>query len=259
MDIQLLASSTKPDIFTTIFQHVRLFSEHVSIVFSPTGIYCQVIDSSRISILELNLPAGWFDVYSFTSAGDIVLGLNSAILFKILNAREKQQRIQLVYENDDSLAIHFTSEDKSVFDKHFQCPLVDIENETMVIPDIDYSAEFSLPSATFSVLINQLKTFGDSLEIQCTEEHIQMTAKSPESGTMSVEVNIDDLSEFAINEGEELNLSFSLLQLHHICMFNKISKEMSVRLCPDYPLSIVYPITTDAHLKIYLAPKISDD
>jgi len=261
MDIQIRSSSVKPDIFTNIFQHIRLFSEHVSIMFSKKGIYFQIIDASRISILELTIPAEWFDTYSFTHTGDIVLGLNTAILFKILNAREKQQHIQFVYnDGNEDLAIHFTSEDKTVFDKHFQCPLVDIESEVMAIPEIDYAAEFSLPSSTFSILINQLKTFGDSLEIKCTEENIHMTAKSAESGTMSVEVKIDDLNSFAINEGEELNLSFSLLQLHHICMFNKIAKEMTINLCPEYPLLVIYPITeADAHLKIYLAPKISDD
>jgi hypothetical protein len=130
----------------------------------------------------------------------------------------------------------------------------------MSIPDIDYSAEFTLLAPIFATLINQLKTFGDTLDIECTEQHIQLTAKSPESGTMSVEVPIDDLNAFAINEGEELKLSFSLPQLHHMCMFHKVAKDISIRLSPEYPLSIIYPITEEtAHLRLYLAPKITQD
>jgi hypothetical protein len=54
-------------------------------------------------------------------------------------------------------------------------------------------------------------------------------------------------------------MSFSLPQLHHISMFNKISKDIQVRLCDNYPLSIIYPISgEDTHLKVYLAPKIND-
>lgn len=261
MDLQLFPVNQKPDIFTAIFQHVRNFTEHISLICSPTGIFFQTMDNSRVSIVELTLPNTWFDTYTFTYKGDMVIGLNTNILFKILNAREKQQKIQIISNNDDTLEIHFTSEDKSVFDKHFCCPLVDLESERMTIPNnIEYVAEFTIPSANFSTIINQLKSFGDTLDIECTEEQIQLVAKSTESGTMSVEVPIDDLNSFAINEGEQLKLSFSLVCLHNICLFHKTAKEMTLRLVPDYPLSVVFPITEeDAHLKVYLAPKISDE
>lgn len=258
MDIQITGS--KAEIFTCIFQHIRAFTDNVSLIFRSGGLYFQTMDSARVSIVELTLPSGWFDVYSFSHKGDIVLGLNTAILFKILNVREKQQRIQMVYESEDLFDIHFESEDKTVFDKHFRCPLVDLDSEIMVIPDTEYTAEFTLPSTTFSTLIQQLKTFGDTLDIECTEDKIQMVAKSSETGEMSVDVPIDDLNSFAINEGEELRMSFSLACLHNICAFSKTVKEVSLRLCNDYPLSIIYPITEeDAHLNVYLAPKISVD
>lgn len=259
MDIQF--SGAKAEIFGCIFQHIRAFTDSVSLMFKPEGLYFQTMDSARVSIVELTLPKGWFDVYSFRHKGDIVLGLNTAILFKILNVREKQQKIQMVYDGaDDSFAIHFTSEDKAVFDKHFLCPLIDLDAETMVIPETEYTAEFTLPSITFSTLIQQLKTFGDTLDIECTEEKIQLAAKSSESGAMSVDVPIDDLNSFAINEGEQLRMSFSLTCLHNICAFSKTAKEISVRMCSDYPLSVIYPITEeDAYLKVYLAPKITDD
>jgi proliferating cell nuclear antigen len=258
MDIQI--GGSKADIFTSIFQHIRPFTENVSLIFRPVGLYLQTMDSARVSIVELTLPGGWFDVYSFSHKGDIVLGLNTAIFFKILNVREKQQRIQLVYRTEDSFEIHFTGEDKTIFDKHFRCPLVDLDSETMVIPETEYTAEFTLPSATFLTLIQQLKTFGDSLDIECTETTIQLAAKSAEMGAMSVDVPIDDLNSFAINEGEEVRMSFSLACLHNICAFSKTAKEISLRMCNDYPLSVVYPITEeDAHLKVYLAPKITDN
>jgi proliferating cell nuclear antigen len=258
MDIQITGS--KAEIFTCIFQHIRAFTDNVSLIFRSGGLYFQTMDSAQVSIVELTLPSGWFDVYSFSHKGDIVLGLNTAILFKILNVREKQQRIQMVYESEDLFDIHFESEDKTVFDKHFRCPLVDLDSEIMVIPDTEYTAEFTLPSTTFSTLIQQLKTFGDTLDIECTEDKIQMVAKSSETGEMSVDVPIDDLNSFAINEGEELRMSFSLACLHNICAFSKTVKEVSLRLCNDYPLSIIYPITEeDAHLNVYLAPKISVD
>ena len=260
MEFQLSPTSFKTEIFTSIFQNVRLFTEHISLIFRKTGVYVQTMDSARVSIIEVNLQSEWFDNYIFNNTGDIVLGISCNILFKILNAREKNQKIQMVYESNDILQIHFTSDDKTVFDKHFHCPLLDLESETMNIPDIEYAAEFTLSSSVFSTLINQLKNFGDSLDIHCSESRIELTATSIETGTMSVEVPIDDLNSFAINEGEELKMSFSLMSLQHICSFNKVTKEIMIRLCDNYPISIVFPITEEGtYLRVYLAPKISDD
>jgi proliferating cell nuclear antigen len=259
MNIQITTSHNK-EIFTNLFQHIRNLTEHISLSFSKTGLYFQTMDSSRISIIEVNLPNTWFDEYTFTHSGDIVMGISSAILFKILNAKEKNQNIHIEYDTTDSLSIHFTGEDKTVFDKHFQCPLMDIDCETMQIPTTDYVAEFSLPSAIFSTLIHQLKSFGDSLDIDCSEEKIRLAANSPESGQMSVEVNIDDLSAFSINEGERLELSFSLAQLNYIALFQKISKEVVIGLCDQYPISIIYSLSDDgAKLHALIAPKIKED
>jgi len=254
----LIANPVKADIFTSIFQNIKTFTDHISILCKETGIYIQTMDSARVSIVELSLPAAWFDTYKHTV--DVSIGISSSILYKILNARTVPQTIQIVYENDekDTLSVHFTSEDKKTFDKHFEVPLIDLEVEYMTIPPIEYVAEFTVPSGVFSGLINQLKMFGDSMDITCSEEKIVLFSNSPDSGKMSVEMDIDDLTSFSINEGEELNLSFSLNFLHNICSFNKLAKEMEIKLANDYPLAIVYDLNGEGFMKFYLAPKIDD-
>ena len=257
MEIKI-TNPVRAELFTSIFQNIKIFTEHVSILCKSTGIYLQTMDSSRVSIIELSLPSTWFDGYAYTV--DISIGISSNILYKILNAREKSQNIQIVYENgaDDTLSIHFTSEEKNNFDKHFEVPLIDLEVEYMAIPPIEYVAEFTIPSTTFSGLINQLKMFGESMDISCCEEKIVLFSNSLDSGKMSVEMNIDDLTSFAINEGEELNMSFSLNYLHNICSFNKLSKEMEIKLCNNFPLSIIYDLSDEGFMKFYLAPKINE-
>jgi len=253
-----ITNPVKSDTFTSIFQNMKTFTDHISILCKASGIYIQTMDNARVSIVELSLPASWFDKYTHTV--DVSIGISSNILYKILNTRMVSQIIQIVYENEDkdTLSVHFTSEDKNTFDKHFEVPLIDLEVEYMIIPPIDYVAEFTVPSGVFSGLINQLKMFGDSMDITCSEEKIVLFSNSPDSGKMSVEMNIDDLTSFSINEGEQLNLSFSLNFLHNICSFNKLSKEMEIKLANDYPLAIVYDLGMEGFMKFYLAPKIDD-
>ena len=289
MKIQINQKS-KADTFTALFQHIKSFTEHINIMFQEDKLFIQALDNSRVSIFEIHIPAAWFDVYTL-SAG-VTLGLHSVLLYKILSTRDAGQCIHIEYMNDsdgdgdgngeqnsDRLYFHFTSEPVHVaarieennnvivagFAKHFDMPLIDIESEIMHIPLIEYQAEFSMLSATFSSLIQQLQLFGDTVQFECSEEKVQLCSTSSESGKMSVEIPIDDLSEFSINEGETMDLSFGLMHLRMISQYSKIAKEVDVKLSSTYPICIryVFDIGADeassARIMFYLAPKMTND
>lgn len=260
MDISI-QNLAKAETFSSIFQNIKTFTDSTNIMFEKDGIFVQTMDTSRISILEIRIPNTWFDSYIHTATSDISIGVNTSILYKILNTRDKSQRVKIVYDEgaNDTLSVYFESDGKNVFDKSFEVPLMDLESEIMAIPDIEYQAEFSLPSSHFQNLVSQLKMFGDTMEIQCSEEKIALVSHSQDSGKMSVEIEIDDLTSFAIDEGEDLNLSFSLNYLYNICLYNKLTKEIDIKLCNNYPLNILYNLGDGAEIKFFLAPKISDD
>jgi len=285
MDIRI-SQSSKADIFAALFQHIKLFTEHVNIMFQDNGLYIQTMDSSRISILEITLPAAWFDEYKFTQ--NITLGVNALLLFKVLSTRDPSQTLHIQYdeEQDDKLFVHFQGQGQgtgqgqassqgqgpipvrssNAFDKHFEIPLMAIDNDLMSIPAIEYQAEFSVPSANFAALVNQLRLFGDTMQIECSEDKIQLSSNSGETGNMIVDIPIDDLSSFAIQEGERLELSFSLAQLHNICLYSKLARDMEINLTANYPIKLVYALepkiedttSTTAQIVFYLAPKIND-
>jgi proliferating cell nuclear antigen len=301
----ILNTSAKSDSLTGIIQNLRSFTDTVNIQFTEEGLSIQTMDNSHISVVELTIPAGWFNDYECPES--VILGVNINILSKILAAKDKSQ-ILTVNNTQDNLEIHFTSVlpeiqnvvlvqeeeqreepveedsgkkgkgkkpkskepkekkpkeqpiklDSKIYDMHFEIPLVDIESEVIDIPPIDYAAEFSLSSANFANIVNQLRLFGDTMDIECSEEKIQLYSHGIESGKMSVEINIDELTEFSINEGERLLISFGLNYLNHISAFHKLSKEIELKICDNYPLYAAYNFGEDAKVKFYLAPKIND-
>jgi proliferating cell nuclear antigen len=260
MNIQI-TNSAKAEAFSSIFQHMKLFTESVNVMFEPNRMFIQAMDSARVSIVEMYLPADWFDKYENTKGGTVTLGINTTIMFKVLSTRDKIQSILLEYNlnQSDKLGLEFTSESKSVFNKNFEIPLMDIDEEMMEIPTMDYQAEFSLPSANFASLVTQMKLFGDTLQFECSEDKIQMSAVSLDVGKMNVNIPIDDLNSFAINEGEELDLSFSITHLSSICAYSKIAKDIEISITNNYPIRLMYLLNDNgAKFVFYLAPKISD-
>jgi proliferating cell nuclear antigen PCNA len=263
----VITNKEKAKAFTSLFQNMKLFCEHINLMFEPTRLYAQGMDSSHISVFEVFIPSAWFDEYSQEETS--VLGLSTHLLFRILNTREESQQIIIEYSvaDTDKLFLHFISS-KASFDKHFELPLIELESEMMQIPSVDYQAEFSLASSNFAGIVGQLKQFGADLHIRCNEEELRLTAKSNESGNMSVVVPIDDLTLFAINEGETLNISFSLSHLHNICAFHKVSDSINIKVSENYPLKTTYLLEpageeeeeeTKARIVIFLAPRMEND
>lgn len=259
----IISNSQKAEVFTAMFQHIKGFTEHVNVQFEENRMYLQSMDAARVSVFEFILPSAWFDQYEHSNGSSIPLGINSTLFFKILNMREKNQIIQLIFdpEDNDKLFIHFTSEDKTVFDKHFELPLMDLDYELMAIPDMECDAELTIPAVTFAGLVGQLRLFGDCIDIECSEEKIELKSFAEGMGKMSVNIDIEDLDSYAINEGEEMKLSFSLTMLNNICAYHKVSRNMEIQLMKNYPMKIIYsldPTLVDAKMTFYLAPKIND-
>lgn len=250
---------TKLETFTTIFQHMKLITDSVNIDCNEERIYIQTMDNSKVSILEIIIPKSWFCSYSCPVP--VIIGINCSMFHRILTARDKVQTMQILYDVEaecDKLFVYMKSPVKSVFDRDFEVPLISLDTELMTIPDIEYHADISLQSTDFALLINQLKGFGDTLQIVCNENKIEMISKSIEQGKMSVSVKIDELTGFAIEENKELNMSFSLNLLHIICSYSKISKEVEIKMFDNYPLYICYS-NEELKVKHFIAPKISDD
>ena len=259
MDIKI-NNLLKADVFSSLFQHIKLFTEHINITFSDEKMYLQTMDGSRVSIVEMNLPSSWFDEYTINDSA-ITMGVQANVLFKVLNCRDKDQIIHLEYEADsDKLYIHFTSENKQSFDKHFEINLIDLDVELLEIPSFDSNTDISVPSSYFAGTITQLQIFGDTIEFECSEEKVQLISHSVDSGKMKVDIDVDELTGYSITEGEVMKISFSLSRIHNICNYHKLSKEMDIILTNDYPMKIIYKLDEeDASMVFYLAPKIGDE
>ena len=285
----LIQNPAKIEVFTNIFQNLKSISDTVNVQFDEEKMYIQTMDSARISILEISLPCAWFCKYSFDGGQraeclqqltqesashspefgptKLTLGIHTQLMFKILSTRDKNQTISLQYSSEEEIVmIHMRAIDETGqpipgggFDKQFELPLIDLDTEYLGIPEIEYQVEMALHSSVFSTMIHQLRGFGESLEIHCDEETIRFTAKTQNSGSMAVNVRMDDLTEFAIEEDCQLDLTFGLQYLQNICNYGKITKQVHIKLHADYPLRIDYPLDNDGFVKYFLAPKMNDE
>jgi len=250
------------DCFVALFQHVKLFSEHINIIFSDEKMYIQSMDASKVSVFEIVLPKEWFDSYNLEDDATATIGISSSMLFKVLNTRDKKQNIKFSFETDgDTILIEFQCDDKDTYDKEFDLPLMDIESEIMNIPEMESTADISLPSDNFAKAIKDMKLFGDTFNLVCDQENLTMSANSDESGKMKLKITTDDLTSYEIEEDAELRTSYSLNILHNISLYSKLSEYIHFHVKDGFPLKIVYELDNEnenAKMAFFVAPKMED-
>lgn len=239
----VISNFQKADQFISIFEPLKLFTVSINIHLKPEGFYVQGMDNSHASMFEINLPSAFFDVYEFDagSGAGFIVGVNVPIFHKILNTREKHQSIEMLFNAEkDEFEVTFRGEDKSEYNKQFEIPLLDLEEELLAVAKFDYQAQVAFNSKALSSLIDELSIFGsDTLSIHCDEELVQFQSRGIQ-GKMKVDIPMSDLSEFAIEEGGNINISYAIRFFHNICLFHKIAKECSLYIASDFPLRFCY-------------------
>jgi proliferating cell nuclear antigen PCNA len=258
--------STKAEKLIFMLKNINIISNQITIYFKKTGIYCQGMDPSQVCLFEFTIDSDgehkWFEYYKLVNDNEINIGLNCVILSKILNTYKKNQTISFKIDpsNNDVLNINFNFiEEKAntIYDKEFQIPLMDINEEILNIPEKEYAVDIEIQSKIFDKLCGEFALFDEMLHIKCSEQKIEMTASGTE-GKMKVKINVDDLDEFSIEEDLVYKDSFSLLYFNHMCTFHKLADTMLLNFENERPMKLTYAIADGFVLKFYMGAKATD-
>ena len=254
MKIQL-NTPDKVAVFVDIFRNLKNIVSSINIIFSPEKLYIQGMDDSHICLVELSIINTWFDEFE---SEDIVIGINSEILFKIINGWKEGYNITLCAVNADTLNISF--EGSNMLTKNYSIPLMDLEYELINVPTSDYDVDLIMNSQELRDVINELSIFNDKLTVICTSDKVNFKA-SGDYGTADIEIKDDDILEYsvAIEDNCSISMSFGIKNLLHACNFHKINKELNLHINKNQPFKISYNIDSESFVRFFIAPNIEDE
>ena len=272
-----LHSNSKIEIWSTFFQHLEGFTESVNLLFYSDRFYIQTMDKSHVAVCELFLPSSWFDVYTVHESihGNnrkyISIGINVSMMTRILKVMsnrtllggeggvkicgKEKTVLKMRYEyNGDTLDIGVSifgvgvvgdslGVETKIQEYMFELPLVFLPHELMNIPtDTEYTAEIRLSSEWMAEIVKTLKGFGDTVELECSENEIAISVSGIEQGMMRVPISTDKLAFFSIEEGAELDVYIRLKYMCIMASFHKLSKQLVLRMEKDRPIQWVYSL-----------------
>ena len=253
-----ISNKNKQDLFVALFQILKSCTSIVRVIFQKDKMYIQGMDKSHICLFEVNIQKIWFDDYSIDE-DSIVMCFDTNIFHLIISSKQESHNIVIHSCDSDNINIDLVSQEhtKGEFDRHFKIPLADFEYDEMNIPVVDYDAEFSISSKKICEITSQMLSFGNDLNIKCSEERIDLVADGI-VGEMLVNIPIEDLNEYSIVEGDVIDLKYSLNYIAKMCLTNKLSSEVVFGISADYPMKMNYDLGDDSSIVFYIAPKISD-
>lgn len=250
----------KANKFSTIVQHLKNVTDNVAFYFKPTGLYIQCMDGNHCCLFECTILTAWFDEYLFDPSVDkATIGLGMPLFCKVMNVRHESQTLELELQNDfpDHILVHFVDSKDGKFDKHFQLALINIDYQPMEPIPLETVVDLTMDSKTLCELVNQLMIFNDVVVMSFKESIIYLMSMSSD-GSMKIDINMDDVKEYAIAEETSLTQSYSLKYIQLMCQFNKVSNDVKLGFSKNMPMTMKYEIDEGSFVQFYLGPKITD-
>ena len=218
-----ITEKTKKELFISLFHLIKCCTNAINIMFKDDHMYIQGMDKCHICLFDIKIMSEWFSTYEKKDGDQESICIDTNIFHTVISMATDNHSLLLEYDNDQGK--------KADFDKFFNIPLCEIEEDYFSVPEIDYNIDFSMNSKKISEIITQLNIFGDVLNISCCGEEKIVFKSDGTSGNMNVEISTDDLTEFAISdEGKDLSICFGLNYLHKMCINTKLANEINVSL-----------------------------
>jgi len=247
----------------------------VNFRFTKEELKIQAMDGNQIGLIELVLNRDWFAEYSVSTPA--TLGLNCELFDKVLQCANEKHCLSLHFtEGGDTLEVHLDSDEKEIINMNFTINLLDLQNDMLMIPEVEYVADIAIRSKIFEKTIEQLIGFANTLNIRCSEESVELETTKDSTignGSAKADINLDDMQEYMIEEGGSIDLNFNLEYLNWMVQFAPLSEYASIHFSPQYPMRLRYDldVATDNPIadeevgsdqinciEFYLAPQIDE-
>jgi proliferating cell nuclear antigen len=248
--------------FKRLIDAVKEMVTEVVLDCSENGIHMQAMDNSHIALIHFFLDASKaFSHYKCES--EISIGINVVSLQKVLKLCNNEDVLTLQKNNnEDKLTLLFESPNGSKISQ-FCVSLLDIDQEQLGIPDVEYKTYFSMSSQELVRICRDFKDLANTVTISSdSKSGIKFSFCSDTTNgnvTLASNSSMDDdsLPPFIVKVNENTSASFSSKYLMLFTKGSLMSQVVNVSLSNDLPLSLEYTFQ-EGILKYFMAPKMED-
>jgi proliferating cell nuclear antigen len=234
------------------------------------------MDNSHVALVSMMLKAEAFSPYRCDR--NIPIGINLTSLTKVLRCAQNDDILTLkAADSPDIINLTFESSESDRLSE-YDIKLMDIDQDHLGIPETEYAASITMPSAEFQRICRDLVALSESgmfyqshyrprysltillVSIEATKEGVKFSCVGDignGSVTMRSHTNVEKPElNVEIDLSEPVALTFSLKYLVNFCKASALSGSVKLCLSSEVPLLVEYAIAGSSYLRFYLAPKV---
>eukprot|EP01060_Flectonema_neradi_P004302 TRINITY_DN1278_c7_g1_i1.p1 TRINITY_DN1278_c7_g1~~TRINITY_DN1278_c7_g1_i1.p1 ORF type:complete len:354 (+),score=95.59 TRINITY_DN1278_c7_g1_i1:78-1139(+) len=159
--------------FRQIIESLKEVVNECTFECTDSQMQVQAMDSSHVSLVSLELTSDQF--HSYRCEKNIQLGVSIGNLAKMIKGATNDSIILTSEDEGDVLNIRLQDSGEEKVSE-FSMKLMEIDSESLGIPDQAYKAGVQLPSAEFARICRDIANFGDAVTIEVTKDHVAFSA-----------------------------------------------------------------------------------
>lgn len=245
--------------FRGLFEALKEVLTDCNIHFDAEGMKILSIDSSHVALVHNRLHAKNFQDYYCEKP--FTIGVNVRNLFKLLKNITSDGTLTLFIDshNRDELGIEIRNNSKGSRNE-LTYKLLDIDEEEIELPPIDFDSVVTMPSAEFQNLCRNMCIISDELEIKSVKNQLILSCHS-DFANMSTTFsdNKEGSCVSFVRTTKDDVVYQGKFPMKFLLLFTKatsLSKTIELYLKNDYPIILNYVIADLGELKFGLSPKL---
>ncbi|KAJ1641929.1 hypothetical protein LPJ64_006168 [Coemansia asiatica] len=245
-----------------IIEAIKELVDEANFDFSETGIRLQAMDKSHIALSFLHLRSDGFSEYRCDRSQTLGINLNS--FSKILKCSANDDQVQIKAADEaEALSLTFENSAKDRMSE-FNLKLMDIDIDSVEVPDMDYQATVSMSAQEFARIVRDLGSIGEAVTIDATKQGVRFSATGDDgSGNILLKhqksVDDDSTSATTVEITEPVSHSLALKYLANFAKAAPLADRVTINLIEEAPVMFEFKISDMGHIRFYLAPQIEED
>ena len=235
--------------FRTVFEVLKDIINDVNIVFRPEGLMVVTLDTARVTLVHLVMPAENFEEYH--CEGEHTAGLNVSNTYKLLKSVTNADTLSMSIDDSYLLHIHIENAAKKS-STSFDFKLLDINDDMLSVPEIEMNVLTTIPSVDFQRVTRDMNNLAQDIRITRKKNTLELECEGDFANQKTV---IE-----CVEPGKDKALG-NVFSLKYINMFTRATSLCSsVQLMQhddddNMPIVFRYTVANLGELKFYLAPK----
>ena len=235
--------------FRTVFEVLKDIINDVNLVFRPEGLIVVTLDTARVTLVHLVMPAENFEEYH--CEGEHTAGLNVSNTYKLLKSVSNTDTLSMAIDDSYLLHIHIENSAKKS-STSFEFKLLDINDDMLSVPEIEMNVLTTIPSVDFQRVTRDMNNLAQDIRITRKKKTLELEC---EGGFANQKTILE-----CVEPGKDKALG-NVFSLKYINMFTRATSLCSsVQLMQhddddNMPIVFRYTVANLGELKFYLAPK----